>query len=217
MVVKTVLGSHFGGFSVNSPPILEPILVVGLGRSLGANRSLDFDPWPGEDPPEVQRHALRLRALRGPERRGAGPGRAAGGALHGEVRGAHGHEAARGDGLRRRAVKVMRREKDQELCDLPKDPLNFFLGGSPGSFEQAVLTNFDGRQVGFCTASCSSRRREACKTPPRENICHLDLPGRSLSSASAHMAAESIRSKHAVQAHKAPRNPCRTSVMREAE
>ena len=29
--VKTVLGSHFGGL-VNSPPILEPILVVGLNR-----------------------------------------------------------------------------------------------------------------------------------------------------------------------------------------
>ena len=29
---------------VNSPSILEPILVVGLGCSLGANR--DFDPWP---------------------------------------------------------------------------------------------------------------------------------------------------------------------------
>ena len=29
---------------VNSPPILEPILVVGLGCSLGYD--LDFDPWP---------------------------------------------------------------------------------------------------------------------------------------------------------------------------
>ena len=28
---------------VNSPPVLEPILVVGLGCSLGV---LDFDPWP---------------------------------------------------------------------------------------------------------------------------------------------------------------------------
>ena len=40
VVVKTVLGSHFG---VDAPPILEPILVVGLGCSLGANR--DFDPY----------------------------------------------------------------------------------------------------------------------------------------------------------------------------
>ena len=29
------MGSHFG---VGAPPILEPILVVGLGGSLGANR-----------------------------------------------------------------------------------------------------------------------------------------------------------------------------------
>ena len=32
---------HFGA---SAPPILEPISVVGLGCSLGANR--DFDPWP---------------------------------------------------------------------------------------------------------------------------------------------------------------------------
>ena len=36
-------GSDVGDW-VNSPPILEPILVVGLGCSLGANRG--FDPWP---------------------------------------------------------------------------------------------------------------------------------------------------------------------------
>ena len=32
VVLKTVLGSHFG---VDAPPSLEPILVVGLGCSLG--------------------------------------------------------------------------------------------------------------------------------------------------------------------------------------
>ena len=41
VVVKTVLASHFGGL-VNSPPISEPILVVGLGCSLKGNRA--FDP-----------------------------------------------------------------------------------------------------------------------------------------------------------------------------
>ena len=35
----TILGGGFG-----AQPILEPILVVGLGCSLGANRA--FDPWP---------------------------------------------------------------------------------------------------------------------------------------------------------------------------
>ena len=39
--VKTVLDPILG--LVNSPPILEPILVVGLGCSLGVR---DFDPWP---------------------------------------------------------------------------------------------------------------------------------------------------------------------------
>ena len=34
---------HFG---MGAPPILEPILVVGLGCSLGDNRG--FDPWPVE-------------------------------------------------------------------------------------------------------------------------------------------------------------------------
>ena len=44
VVVKAVLGSHFG-WEVNSPPILEPILVVGLNRMFtGGNRVLD--PWP---------------------------------------------------------------------------------------------------------------------------------------------------------------------------
>ena len=33
-VFETVLGSHFG-WDWNSPPILEPLLVVGLGCSLG--------------------------------------------------------------------------------------------------------------------------------------------------------------------------------------
>ena len=35
------MGFHFG---VGVPPIFEPILVVGLGCSLGYD--LDFDPWP---------------------------------------------------------------------------------------------------------------------------------------------------------------------------
>ena len=33
---------HFG---IGAPPVLEPILVVGLGCSLGYD--LDLDPWPG--------------------------------------------------------------------------------------------------------------------------------------------------------------------------
>ena len=43
VVVKTVLGSHFG-WQVNSSPILEPILVVGLVDVLWGY-DLDFDPW----------------------------------------------------------------------------------------------------------------------------------------------------------------------------
>ena len=41
---KPFWGSHFGWY-VASPPILEPILVVGLGCSLGGY-DVDFDPWP---------------------------------------------------------------------------------------------------------------------------------------------------------------------------
>ena len=43
VVVKTVLGSHFGVL-VNSPPILEPIL-VGIGMFIGIS---GFDPWPNQ-------------------------------------------------------------------------------------------------------------------------------------------------------------------------
>ena len=42
--VKTVLGSHFGDW-VNSPPILGPILVVGLVE-VHCGHDLAFDPWP---------------------------------------------------------------------------------------------------------------------------------------------------------------------------
>ena len=42
VVVKTVLGSHFG---VAVPPILEPILVVGLVCSLGVTGILTH-AWP---------------------------------------------------------------------------------------------------------------------------------------------------------------------------
>ena len=42
VVVKTVLGSHFG-WLVSSPLILEPIL-LGIGMFTGYD--LDFDPWP---------------------------------------------------------------------------------------------------------------------------------------------------------------------------
>ena len=45
VVVKTVLGSHFGGL-VNSPPSLESILLVGLNRMFTGGYDLDFDPWP---------------------------------------------------------------------------------------------------------------------------------------------------------------------------
>ena len=44
VVVKTVLVDPILGFSVNSPPLLEPILVVGLGCHWGYDS--DFDPWP---------------------------------------------------------------------------------------------------------------------------------------------------------------------------
>ena len=39
------MGSHFGGFSVNSPPMSEPILVLGLNRMFtgGTIGMLDFD------------------------------------------------------------------------------------------------------------------------------------------------------------------------------
>ena len=43
-VSQTVLGSHFGGL-VNSPPILEPIL-VGIESDVHWGYDLDFDPWP---------------------------------------------------------------------------------------------------------------------------------------------------------------------------
>ena len=44
VVVKTVLGSHFWGV-FGAPPILEPILVIGLGcESWGYD--VDFDPQP---------------------------------------------------------------------------------------------------------------------------------------------------------------------------
>ena len=46
VVVKAVLGSHFGGL-VNSPAISEPILVVGLGCSRGVG---DLDPWQYQTP-----------------------------------------------------------------------------------------------------------------------------------------------------------------------
>ena len=39
-VVKTVLGSHFG--RVNSPPMVGPIFVVGLGCSLGVRDLFNF-------------------------------------------------------------------------------------------------------------------------------------------------------------------------------
>ena len=43
VVIKTVLGSHFGGFSVNSPPILGPICWIGM---FTGGYDLGFDPWP---------------------------------------------------------------------------------------------------------------------------------------------------------------------------
>ena len=44
MAVKTVLGSHFGGFSAHSLPILGPILVLGLVDVHWYD--LEFEPWP---------------------------------------------------------------------------------------------------------------------------------------------------------------------------
>ena len=41
VVVKTVLDPILGGL-VNSPPIIEPILVVGLGCSLGVRFGFGF-------------------------------------------------------------------------------------------------------------------------------------------------------------------------------
>ena len=53
VVVKTVLGSHFGVFS--APPILEAIFSWGLGCSLGVR---DLDPWaPNDFVPESQGRA----------------------------------------------------------------------------------------------------------------------------------------------------------------
>ena len=45
VVVKTS-GIPFWGFSLNSPPSLEPILVVGLGCSLGARFGFGPMAWP---------------------------------------------------------------------------------------------------------------------------------------------------------------------------
>ena len=45
VVVKTVLGFHFGGL-VNSPPVIEAILVVGLVDVHWGATDLAFDPWP---------------------------------------------------------------------------------------------------------------------------------------------------------------------------